>query len=185
MAPLSSIFAFMLATLAIASPAPAPIAPRQEVITAQIVQQDVKNIDAGVQSLRKHVAAYNGELLSATPLVGDFTAIHLANRAGFLNANLRRTKFTAREPTAIVQTVIDTVGVSIPAAVEETKAKKPLFDQAGLSPVILGTLKVLLDDHDTFSAAVSKDLSADLVRAQAVVDKIHNAIQSGIDFFSA
>ncbi|KAF7195637.1 hypothetical protein HII31_02955 [Pseudocercospora fuligena] len=183
MAPLRVLFSFLLATLAVASPA--PLENRQALITAQTINQDVLNIHAGVQSLRKHVATYDGSLLSETPLVGDFTAIHLANRKGFADANLRQTPFTAQESTMIVQTVIDTVGESIPAAVEETKAKKALFDKNGQSPIIVGTLKVLLDDHDTFSAAVSKSLSADQVRAQAVVAKIHNAIQSGIDYFSA
>ncbi|EME86214.1 uncharacterized protein MYCFIDRAFT_214158 [Pseudocercospora fijiensis CIRAD86] len=183
MAPLRAVLSFLLATLAVASPT--TVERRQELITAQTINQDVLNIHAGVQSLRTHVATYDGSLLSETPLLGDFTAIHLANRKGFADANLRQTPFDAQESTSIVQTVIDTVGESIPAAVEEAKAKKPLFDQNGQSPIIVGTLKVLLDDHDTFSAAVAKSLSADQVRAQAVVAKIHNAIQSGIDYFSA
>ncbi|GIZ46409.1 hypothetical protein CKM354_000953500 [Cercospora kikuchii] len=173
----------MLATAAIASPA--TLVTRLELVTAQTIQQDVINIHNGVESLRKHVSAYNGEPLNSIPLAGDFTAIHLANRKGFANANIRQTDFTAEESTAIVQTVIDTVGVSIPASVEVTKAKKPLFDEAGLSPIILGSLVILLDDHDTFSAAVQEDLSADMVRGQEVVDKIHDAIQDGINFYSA
>lgn len=179
---LLSLFAScLLVTSAIASPT---LETRQELITAQTIQQDVRNIDSGVESLRTHVAAFDGNPLTATPLIGDFTAIHLANRAGFVNANLRQTQFSASDSRAIVQVVIDTVGESIPAAVKETKAKKALFDQAGLTPIVLGTFKLLLDDHDTFSAAVRKDLSSDLVRADAVVKKIHDAIEDGIAFFS-
>lgn len=173
----------LLATSAFASPATS-LNPRQELITAQVTEQDVRNINYGVESLRTHVAAYNGNPVTAFPLIGDFTAIHLANRAGFVNANLRQTPFSASDSTAIVQVVIDTVGVSIPAAVKETEAKKALFDSNGLTPIVLGTFKLLLDDHDTFSAAVRKDLSADLVRADAVVKKIHDAIQGGIEYFS-
>lgn len=183
MAPLRYLFSCLLATLAVASPA--PLKSRQALITSQTIIQDVNDIDAGVESLRKHVATYDGSLLSETPLIGDFAAIHLANRKGFVDANLRQTPFTAEESTSIVQTVIDTVGQSIPAAVTETKEKKPFFDQNGQSPIIVETLKVLLNDHDTFSAAVSNSLSADQVDGQAVVAEIHNAIQDGIDYFSS
>lgn len=51
--------------------------------------------------------------------------------------------------------------------------------------VIVGTLELLLNDHDTFSSPLVAKLSADLVRAQAVVDKIHDSIQSGINCFSS
>lgn len=138
MASVRGVFPLVLAFCAIASPT--TLVTRVELVTAQTIQQDVINIHNGVESLRKHVSAYNGEPLNSIPLAGDFTAIHLANRKGFANANIRQTDFTAEESTAIVQTVIDTVGVSIPASVEVTKAKKPLFDEAGLSPVILGAL---------------------------------------------
>ncbi|KAF2216382.1 hypothetical protein CERZMDRAFT_33294 [Cercospora zeae-maydis SCOH1-5] len=182
MAPIYALLPIILAAFTIASPA--TLVSRQELVTAQTIQQDVVNIHTGVESLREHVSAYNGEPLKAVPLAGDFTAIHLANRKGFANANIRQTDFTAEESTAIVQTVIDTVGISIPASVDITKEKKPLFDEAGLSPVILGALIILLDDHNTFSAAVQEDLSADFVRAEEVVVRIRDAIQDGIDFYS-
>lgn len=107
-----------------------------------------------------------------------------SDRKGFADANLRSTDFNATESTRIVQFTIDSVGQSIPASVEEAKAKKPVFQKAGQDPVIVGTLKLLLNDHDTFSAALLKKISADRERAVAVIAKIHNSIQSGIDAFS-
>ncbi|KAF2162089.1 hypothetical protein M409DRAFT_27466 [Zasmidium cellare ATCC 36951] len=162
-----------------------PLTARDELITAQTLISDISNINAGVESLRKDVAAYDGSLLSETRLVADFTAIHLANRKGFLDANLRQAPFNASDSHDIVQFTIDSVGVSIPAAVEETKAKKALFEKSGQDAVIAGTLKVLLNDHDTFSAPLVAKLTADLERGQAVVAKIHDSIQSGIDYFSS
>lgn len=178
-----AIFTCLLATLTLARPT--SISSRDEIVTSQTEISDIGGIDAGVQSLRSHVAAYQGDPLTETPLLVDFTTITLANRKGFLDANLRLSPFDASDSTEIVQFTIDTVGNDIPAAVEETKAKKPLFDKTGQSPLIAFTLETLLYEHDTFSAALEAKLSADMERAQAVVAKIHNSIQSGIDYFSA
>ena len=75
-----------LASAAIASPI--SLETRDELITAQTLIGDISNINAGVESLRKHVAAFDGSLLTEAPLLADFTAIHLANRKGFADANL-------------------------------------------------------------------------------------------------
>lgn len=82
--------------------------------------------------------------------------------------------------------MIDGVGNDIPAAVNETVAKKALFEEGGQAALISGALTLLLSEHDTFSAALEKKISTDQqTRAQTVVDKIHNAIQGGIDAFAA
>ncbi|CZT18979.1 uncharacterized protein RCC_04824 [Ramularia collo-cygni] len=182
MAPIGSLITLLIAGLAVASPAPVQ---KRELITADLIISNVDGIDNGVEHLRSHVAAYDGSLLSASPLVGDFLEITVANRAGFTNANLKAAPFDAADSTRIVDFVIDSVGHSIPAAVKETVAKKELFVENGQGGLISGSLNVLLYEHDSFSAALQKKISADQVRAQAVVDKIHNAIQSGIDAFAA
>lgn len=174
--------AALLLTSSFAAPA-ADLSRRD--IPASTIIADVKAIDKGVNDLRAGVAAYNGGLLDNTPLLTSFTEIHLANRKGYADANLRASDFSASESTAIINVVINTVGNDIPAAVKETIAKKPVFDQAGTSQAMVPLLKVLLNDHDTFSAAVSRHLSADRAAGAAVVAKIHNAIQHGIDVFSS
>jgi hypothetical protein len=84
--------------------------------------------------------------------------------------------------------VVDTVGVSIPNDVQVLIKKKPAFESSGLTPVVLASLKLLLNDHDTFSAAVTaKSFKGDAeltAEGEAVVAKIHNAIQGGIDAYS-
>lgn len=84
-----------------------------------------------------------------------------------------------------MQFTIDSVGNSIPAAaaVRENVARQPAFEKTGQNPVVVGTFKLRLEDYDTSAALVQK-ISADFVRANAVVGKIHNSIQSGIDAFS-
>lgn len=79
--------------------------------------------------------------------------------------------------------------MSIPDDVQVLISKKPDFESSGLTPVVLASLKLLINDHDTFSAAVTAkaykgdaDLTAEGV---AVVAKIHDAIQGGIDVYSA
>lgn len=49
-------------------------------------------------------------------------------------------------------------------------AKKPEFEKTGQNPTVIGTFELLLDDHDTFSAALVQKISANFVRADAVVD---------------
>jgi hypothetical protein len=68
-------------------------------------------------------------------------------------------------------------------------SKKPAFESSGLTPVVLASLKLLLNDHDTFSAAVTakayKDDPELTSEGGAVVAKIHNAIQGGINAYAA
>jgi hypothetical protein len=80
------------------------------------------------------------------------------------------------------------VNVSIPTSIEHLKAKAPAFKEGGLTLTVIASLKLLLYDHDTFSAAVlakmSPDLSADKAEeGNQAVANIHNAIEGGIRFF--
>ncbi|KAK4632049.1 hypothetical protein CLAFUW4_03872 [Fulvia fulva] len=124
---------------------PVSLDTRDVLITAQTLIDDVSNINAGVESLRKHVAAFDGSPLTEAPLLLDFTAIHLANRKGFADANLRQTNFNASESMDI------------------TVAKKPEFEKTGQNPTVIGTFELLLDDHDTFSAALVQKISANFL----------------------
>lgn len=160
-----------------------PSNDRRQVITANTIVSDINAINTGVQHARAGIAGYNGGLISETPIVTSFTEIHLANRKGFADANLAP-KFDAAGSKKIVQSVIDTVEKTIPASVRELKAKKALFEKSGQDTLIVSTLQLLLNDHDTFSAAVRKKLSTDFARADAAVAVIHDSIQDGIDYFS-
>lgn len=151
---------------------------------AQTVIADVNAINAGVVNLNQNLEAYQGGVLSQTPIVGDFLEIEVANRKGYADANLA-SPFSPSDSTALVNDVIATVGITIPQSIQTLKSKKPLFEAAGEDGVIVSTLKVLLYDHDTFSAAVGAKLTADQAAAIAVVAEIHNSIQSGIDYFSS
>lgn len=161
-----------------------PLQPR--LITPEsIIIGDIRGIDNGVQSLIKHLNTYNGGLLSATPILADVTTIHLANRKGFVDANLGL-PFNSAASNRVIDFTFASVGVSIPQAVEIIKDKKGLFDAAGITGVVLGSLKFLKDDHDTFSAALLKKTSPDAVPRGAVVVKlIDDALQSGIDLYEA
>lgn len=154
-------------------------------VSASTIIADIDAIDAGVNDLRTELAGYTGGLLSETPLVAGFTEIEVANRKGYADANLRASNFSASDSTAIVNSVIDTVGVDIPDSIQELVAKKSLFEAAGQDALVVGLLDVLLYDHDSFSAAVSAKLTADLTAGASAVAEIHNAIQSGINAFSS
>lgn len=129
-------------------------------------------------------ALYTYIIIQVLATVG---AIHIANRKGFVDANLAP-QFNEQDTRKIFDTVVDTVGVSIPDDVQVLIGKKPNFESSGLTPVVLASLKLLINDHDTFSAAVTaKAFKGDaglVAEGEAVVAKIHDAIQGGIDAYS-
>ena len=153
-------------------------------VTAQTIISDINAINTGVNHARAAISAYNGGLLSETPIVTSFAEIHVANRKGYVDANLAQ-PFNAADSHAIVQTVIDTVEKTIPSSVEDIKLKKKQFAASGQVAIIKATLEVLLNDHDTFSAAVAAKLTSDLVAGEQAIKVIHDAIQSGIDYYSS
>jgi hypothetical protein len=111
-------------------------------------------------------------------------AIHLANRKGFVDANLAP-QFNEADTRKIFNKVVDTVNVSIDILI----SKYPKFKESGLAPLVLSGLKLLINDHDTFSAAVEskayKGNAALTAEGVAAVANIHNSIQHGIDVYSA
>ncbi|KAK5120794.1 hypothetical protein LTR85_005860 [Meristemomyces frigidus] len=161
------------------------ISQAQELITAQTLMSDIKGIDAGVNALTASLIAYNGDIVSETPIAGDIAAIHLANRKGFADANLRATPFNTTDTIKIVDYTTDSVGYDIPRSVDILMTKKPDFEATGQDPVILAGLQLLLNDHDTFSAALLSKTTGDEVAGDAVVKKIHDSIQGGIDYYSS
>jgi hypothetical protein len=82
------------------------------------------------------------------------------------------------------------VNVSIPNSLEDLKAKAPAFKEGGLTITVVASLKLLLYDHDTFSAATLAKVNPGIGEAKRdegvdAVANIHNAIEDGIKFFEA
>lgn len=159
---------------------------------ASTLIQDIQNIDTGVKALTTSIHNFQGgnimtTLIDGTPVTSGIAAIHIANRKGFLDANLSPT-LSASDSDAIVTFAERSVGVDIPASVDALKAKKARFVAAGLGGVTIASLELLLNDHDTFSAALLAKTTGDAsleARGIAVVKKIHDAIQGGIDYYSS
>ncbi|KAI4715902.1 hypothetical protein E4T48_07920 [Aureobasidium sp. EXF-10727] len=160
----------------------APLQSR-DVITAQTLISDIKGIDDGVNALTASIEAYNGGLIDELPIGADIAAIHVANRKGFVDANLRATPFNAEDSTAIVEYTASSVGVDIPASVNVLKSKYDVF--ASQKDIILAGLKLLKNDHDTFSAALVAKITADKENGYTAVAVIDDALQSAIDLYSA
>lgn len=79
------------------------------------------------------------------------------------------------------------MAIDIPASVKALKAKKPQFVEASLVPVVVASLKLLKDDHDTFSATVEAKLTANATvtaQGEAGVAVIDVALADGIAYFS-
>ncbi|GAB7352057.1 hypothetical protein MBLNU459_g2565t2 [Dothideomycetes sp. NU459] len=154
---------------------------------------DVNNIDVGVKALTANVETYNGGafptgLIDSTPILLDVIAIHIANRKGYADALLSPT-LSASDSTAVVEFVVDTVGVDIPAGVAVLKAKKAAFEAAGLDGTVVASLTLLKSDHDSFSAALEQKLTtpdpAEAAAATGVVAKIDQALADGIAYYSS
>lgn len=163
------------------------------IITADTLIRDVNNIHAGVLANKAATEAYNGgnlltTLIQGTPVLTTVGAIHVANRKGFVDANLAP-EFDEDDTRRIFDAVVETVGLSIPEDVDVLIGKKEAFEDSGLVPVVVASLRLLIDDHDTFSEAVTEKAFAGNETLNAlgedVVDKIHDAIQRGIDVYTA
>jgi len=175
----------VLGLAAISTALPSANVEKRELISYETLISDIKGIDDGVKALTADLKAYDGSLASEAPIAGDITAIHLANRKGYTDANLRITKFNETETKAIVDYTVQSVGASIPNSVEVLKSKKPEFESKDMVPVILGGLKLLKYDHDSFSAALLAKTTGSQAEGTAVVKKIDDALQSGIDYYSS
>jgi hypothetical protein len=86
--------------------------------------------------------------------------------------------------------LLSLVNISIPSSVEDLKAKAPAFKEGSLTPTVIASLKLLLYDHDTFSAATLAKINPGIGEAKTkegvdAVANIHNAIEDGIKFFEA
>ena len=73
--------------------------------------------------------------------------------------------------------------MDIPASVDVLKSKYDVFESQ--KDVILAGLKLLKNDHDTFSAVLISKITADKENGDAAVAKIDDALQSAIDLYSA
>jgi hypothetical protein len=175
-------FQLLISSLLACTAAAAPLQSR-DIITARTLISDIKGIDDGVNALTASIEAYNGGLIGELPIGADIAAIHIANRKGYVDANLRATPFNAEDSTAIVEYTASSVGVDIPASVNVLKAKYDVFENQKV--VILAGLKLLKNDHDTFSAALVSKITADKENGYAAVAVIDDALQSAIDLYSA
>lgn len=107
----------VLAPLALA----APLTKRQ---SAQATNQGITNIDTAVRELITQLNAYQGGILESQPVIDASVNIHKVNRDAKAAADASP-RFNQQDSQVIVKNVMDSVGVSIPQAVEIIKAKKP------------------------------------------------------------
>jgi hypothetical protein len=175
-------FQLLISSILACTAAAAPFQPGK-LITAKTLISDITGIDNRVNALTKSIKAYNGGFVGKFPIAADIAAIHIANRKGYVDANLRGEPFDSTDSTAIVEHTASSVGHDIPASVDLLKSKYNVFkDQKA---AILAGLKLLKNDHDTFSAALGAKLTADQANGKATVAKIDDALQSAIDLYSA
>lgn len=151
-----------------------------------VVIDDITALDKDVQSLTAKVRAFNGGLIPQVPQLFGLTEVHLATRKGYYSATTLPRPLTETDGARIIEHVNETLAIDNPIAVSVLESKKPLFDEAGTSPVIKEGLKLLLSDHLAFSNEVLERAPASqLADANAVVDVISNALQHGINTFSS
>lgn len=109
----------LVAPLALAS-----VVKRQ---SASATNAGITGISDAVVALTNAVNAYQGGVLEANPVINASLAVHLVNRQAKA-ASDASPRFTSEESKVIVDNVNDSVGVTIPIAVEAIKAKKPYVE---------------------------------------------------------
>jgi len=168
-------------TLAFACMTFAGRSPMKGPTTAFDLILDIKRIDDSLQALCADLQSYNSSKPIYGPITADISHIHLSNRKACLDARFAE-PFNSTYSTSIVEYIIKTVGVNIPAAAQVLNSKKSDF--RGQEHLILGVTKMLKQDHDSLSEALMSKITADQDRANLVVKKINNALQSSIDAYS-
>merc|ERR1712029_163738 len=184
---------FLLPLLAILPLTSSLAIPRGLLPTGQTVVQDIINIHNAVLELDAAVQAYDGSpfptsLVDGTPVLLGVAEVHKVNRAGFRHS-LAALPFTVSDSNDVISTVTNTVNKSIPAANQRVKEKLPAFKESLFIPVVIASLTLLLNDHDTFSAATlaKVNLGVGAAKIQEGADgvaNIHNAIQDAISFYT-
>ncbi|KAH7354917.1 hydrophobic surface binding protein A-domain-containing protein [Rhexocercosporidium sp. MPI-PUGE-AT-0058] len=175
MVSIKTLFLFATTTLEAAVPS----AP-----SSKLIYSDLVALDNCVLSLKSSIQDYSGGLLSATPILGGITAVHLANRKAYTDA-LLIPNATPSDSQIIVDFVSETLAKHIPESVEILESKKELFEKDQLEGTVVGSLRLLKYDHDTLSAAlVEKVDPAVLPQATVAVKVIDDALDMGIATFS-
>lgn len=134
--------------------------------------------------IRVSQTSYMVHISSISFRLSSFLATSFFGFASFLHPWQHR----AMQSSLITHTDSPIVNISIPTSIEHLKAKAPAFKEGGLTITVIASLKLLLYDHDTFSAATLAKMSPQVPADKAAegneaVANIHNAIEGGIEFF--
>ncbi|KAI5358391.1 Putative Cell wall mannoprotein [Septoria linicola] len=151
------------------------------------VYADISTINSRVLALTAATQSYSGGLVNQLPFLIDFGPLYLATRKGFYDSLLLPNPLTASDAQLLISHVNETLAINNPKAVEVVKSKKPLFDEAGTSPVVKEGLELLLFAHLGFSDEVAKRVkdAGQKAEGQRVIDVITVALQDGIAFYSS
>lgn len=161
---------------------------KRETSEAQILS-DLVHLDDSINDLTSSINDYNGGLplisvIESTPVLGAIIDVHLANRKCYYDS-MELPQLDSEKSTVILDYISDTISKDIPAGVAAIEKKRPQFESAGLTSVVLGSLRLLEYDHDTFSEVLLEKAAPDTQpRGEVIVKAIHDAIQDGIDYFS-
>lgn len=172
----------LVALLSLSATALAQASNRQ----VQVVYDDVSAINENVLELTETTRAYQGGLVGQLPVAIDFTPVYAATRKGFYDSLLLPAQVSSSDAQLLIEHVNQTLAVNNPRAVDVLKSKKPLFQQAGSTPLIKSGLELLLFAHLSFSNEVAKRIPAELkAEGQSVIDVITVALQDGVAFYSS
>lgn len=177
----------LLSVASFAAALPSQPLPRS---SADILIADINFLDGSVKALTAAINGYQGgilgDIISAPFILPAFTAVHTSNRKAFLDAS-QGSNVSATDTQRIISVVHNGLSVDNPAAVAATKAKREQFTKGGLKSTILGSLKLLLADHNSLSAVLASKAPQDAATQAAIqveVKVIANALQDGINYYS-
>jgi hypothetical protein len=135
--------------------------------------------------LKAAISNYTGGFIDALPTLAGVAGVNTANRKAYFDANII-SNLTAADSLTIVNHVKDPIAVDIPDSVDLLENKKSLLEVAGVTDVVVASLKLLKYDHDTLSAALEmKAAEESYLDVATAMETIDDAIQNAIDLFSS
>ncbi|KAH8678793.1 hydrophobic surface binding protein A-domain-containing protein [Tricladium varicosporioides] len=167
-----------------ATSACAVVTPTRRSVSSNLILSDLVALDTSVKVLTSSIQRYSGGVFEATPILAAITAVHLSNRKAYTDSRFISSQ-SLDDSQTLVSYVSNTLAKTIPACVDTLESKKKEFGNSGLNSIVVGSLKLLKNDHETLSAALTSKLDlAILLEASVAVAIIDDAIKGGIAYFS-
>jgi hypothetical protein len=152
----------------------------------ELLLSDLEALDGSVRDLTAAITAYTSGTVEAASIFAAVSYVNETNRKGYYDASSDRVVLqNLNDSITISNYVGNPIATDIYAGLDALETKKEPLVAAGLRQGILDGLNLLVNDHDTLSAAIAQKLNLlSFLDAGGPVVGIDFAIRSAIADFS-